>query len=181
MSRCVCRWVSRTVLPLWRRCPNPEACEHEAERLEEHHSYTVKSVTSPPAWLDYTQRLCSASKGYQGVLCGTCLPGYGATGPFKCKKCYHADPTATPPKPPSVGGISGLYVFYWVWLALWYIFTVWTAKPDNAKEGDELHPPKAGLLDIVKVRASCSVLTGCARLPYEPSLAVRQGPGPVKQ
>lgn len=89
-------------------------------------------------WHDYTRQLCDEEEGHQGVLCGVCVKGFGMTGPFKCRKCLGArsanySNTAKPitRKPPSLGGISGLYVFYWAFLTGWYVFTVWTCMPKS--------------------------------------------------
>lgn len=34
---------------------------------------------------NYSSSLCSP--GYVGVLCGSCAPGYGSTGPATCRLC----------------------------------------------------------------------------------------------
>lgn len=125
------------------RCPNPDACAHEASQLAEHHPYNLRSVTQVLTWNDYTRQLCDEPEGYQGVMCGVCVKGFGVTGPFKCRKCLgaqSADPSnpAKASKPPSLAGISGLYFFYWFVLTGWYVFTVWTCMPESPSASEEV-------------------------------------------
>lgn len=150
-----------------RRCPNPEACSHNATLLAARHPHNTTVYDEVYAladkldsgilntrssdfnytafldanftglWLTYTSQLCDTDAGYQGIYCGSCVPGYGMTSPFQCRRCARATTTRHsngPTRvagPPSRGTISGLWVFYWICLTAWYAFAVWSSMPDS--------------------------------------------------
>lgn len=45
-------------------------------------------ATSQPSGSSIPQNLCAA--GYSGHLCGVCMPGWGSTAVFQCRRCYPA-------------------------------------------------------------------------------------------
>ena len=108
------------------RCPNPQACKHNIPVSELAWQHPYNTSVQNPNWTIYTQQQCSGKDGYDGLLCGVCTAGYGMTTPFTCKKCLTSSPDTTTPH---LAGISGLYVFFWVVLTAWYVFTVWIALP----------------------------------------------------
>jgi len=104
------------------------------------HPFNFTSPNFTGDWDVYLRQQCNQEDGYRGLFCGTCIKGYGMTAPFQCKKCAGAKATVEKNGTATVshdrGAISGLWVFYWVALTGWYVFTVWTvmrAKPDAGK------------------------------------------------
>eukprot|EP00210_Caulerpa_lentillifera_P005966 g5701.t1 len=71
-----------------KKCLERSACSYierfaKLQTLTREHqncSYDTEVVSN------YTNALCS--KGYSGVLCGSCASGYGKSGPFSCGKCW---------------------------------------------------------------------------------------------
>lgn len=124
------------------RCPNPDACHHDAELLAQQHPNRSPHKTwrlRMLKWEEYGQQLCSP--GYMGMLCGTCQGGYGQTAPFKCVACLSQPGQQAPQKcgaspsyaPEFIGkpdrkALSGLWAAYWLVLTLSTMFGVWLAR-----------------------------------------------------
>jgi hypothetical protein len=100
-------------------------------------------------WDQYGLRLCAATEGYEGILCGTCRPGFGQTSPFTCKQCFGTEVSReTLLKGPDLAGISGLYVMYWVVLTAWYLFSVWSAMSTKSRRQLPMALPTAETLGM---------------------------------
>lgn len=99
------------------RCPNPAACQHNTSCLIDHHpnDRMAQAANKSLSWTEYGSLLCTPGKGYKGIMCATCEPGWGVTGPFECKRCIGVVAGATEQaRRPSVVYISLLYLLYWV-------------------------------------------------------------------
>lgn len=112
------------------RCPNPAACNRNAHCLAQHHPYnrTAQARNQALTWEQYGLLLCTQGKGYQGILCGTCANGWGATAPFTCKRCLGVDAGVLGQgHMPSIVQISLVYVLYWAVLTVLTIVAVASA------------------------------------------------------
>lgn len=90
------------------------------------------SVIWPTTKAPIAATFVAHSTSRAGVLCGTCIKGFGATAPFSCHRCLgaQADVSGDMPvmtQPPSRTGISLLYVLYWFVLLCWFLLCVWAA------------------------------------------------------
>jgi hypothetical protein len=119
---------------------NPDACEHDHTVIQHHHPYAIANrydrSHSINDWSAYMNGQCDKKEGYFGLFCGTCLKGYGSTAPFQCQHCAGADKHGVVSK----GTISGLWVYYWVILTAWYVFTVSTSLTGKSR-GDNCSGP----------------------------------------
>lgn len=81
----------------------------------------------------YQTKLCNGMQGYEGVLCGVCRPGFGATSPFTCHACLGTAANGSSNLADGQArakirtGISLLYVLYWLVLTMWFVFSAWSA------------------------------------------------------
>jgi hypothetical protein len=126
------------------RCPNPTACDHNHTDLAMLHPES--NWANKHSWDMYSKLLCDVENGYKGDLCGVCARGYGMTSPFSCSYCQgaQADYSKTTGdlvliKEPSRGGLSGLYIFYWVALTAWCCLSVWAALPSERATPSSSH------------------------------------------
>jgi hypothetical protein len=61
------------------RCPNPEACEHNLEKLTAMHpcNQSTPGCAGNSTWVAYERQLCKP--GYTGAACNVCDRSYGQT------------------------------------------------------------------------------------------------------
>lgn len=100
-----------------------------------------------------------------GPLCGVCAQGFGSTAPFNCQHCYsaklhataHADDGVTQEARPNKVDMSLLYVWYWVALTFWCLWSIGSAftpahsSADSQKEAEAGKPRPTPPFDVIKV------------------------------
>ena len=91
-------WHSSPFSPVFRRCIFPAACDYEGRRQNltafyQNDAKVAQGLESLDAYLDregprpefpdYGQ----CTEGYEGILCGSCSPGYGHSFTGACEQC----------------------------------------------------------------------------------------------
>ena len=90
-------WHSTPFSPFIRRCPIRNACsfDNRAKILARYYNNSTDILAKVDCYKTSSKTVSEkcpeayeqCSKGYQGVLCGTCAKGYGHSATGECRKC----------------------------------------------------------------------------------------------